>query len=211
MRFEELSMAVENGDAPTAVELTQVLVDADTDALEILEGGLVPAMDVIGQRFSEGEIYVPEMLIAARAMKACLGILQPLLARYDSTKRGTVVLGTVKGDIHDIGKNIVGIMMEGSGFEVHDLGTDVDADRFILAIEELQPDIIGLSALLTTTMPNMKTIIEALVEASLRDRVVVMVGGAPLTQEYADSIGADAYAPDAASATERAKSLLGVA
>ncbi|MCL4289518.1 MAG: corrinoid protein [Thermoleophilia bacterium] len=211
MRFEELSMAVENGDAPTAVELTQGLVDADTDALEILEGGLVPAMDVIGQRFSEGEIYVPEMLIAARAMKACLGILQPLLARYDSTKRGTVVLGTVKGDIHDIGKNIVGIMMEGSGFEVHDLGTDVDADRFILAIEELQPDIIGLSALLTTTMPNMKTIIEALVEASLRDRVVVMVGGAPLTQEYADSIGADAYAPDAASATERAKSLLGVA
>lgn len=211
MRFEELSMAVENGDAPTAVELTQGLVDADTDALEILEGGLVPAMDVIGQRFSEGEIYVPEMLIAARAMKACLGILQPLLARYDSTKRGTVVLGTVKGDIHDIGKNIVGIMMEGSGFEVHDLGTDVDADRFILAIEELQPDIIGLSALLTTTMPNMRTVIEALVEASLRDRVVVMVGGAPLTQEYADSIGADAYAPDAASATERAKSLLGVA
>lgn len=211
MRFEELSMAVENGDAPTAVELTQGLVDTDTDALEILEDGLVPAMDVIGQRFSEGEIYVPEMLIAARAMKACLGILQPLLARYDSTKRGTVVLGTVKGDIHDIGKNIVGIMMEGSGFEVHDLGTDVDADRFILAIEELQPDIIGLSALLTTTMPNMKTIIEALVEASLRDRVVVMVGGAPLTQEYADSIGADAYAPDAASATERAKSLLGVA
>ena len=121
------------------------------------------------------------------------------------------MLGTVKGDIHDIGKNIVGIMMEGSGFEVHDLGTDVDADRFILAIEELQPDIIGMSALLTTTMPNMKTIIEALVEASLRDRVVVMVGGAPLTQEYADSIGADAYAPDAASATERAKSLLGVA
>lgn len=211
MRFEELSMAVENGDAPTAVELTQGLVDADTDALEILEGGLVPAMDVIGQRFSEGEIYVPEMLIAARAMKACLGILQPLLARYDSTKRGTVVLGTVKGDIHDIGKNIVGIMMEGSGFEVHDLGTDVDADRFILAIEELQPDIIGLSALLTTTMPNMRTVIEALVEASLRDRVVVMVGGAPLTQEYADSIGADAYAPDAAAATERAKSLLGVA
>lgn len=211
MRFEELSMAVENGDAPTAVELTQGLVDTDTDALEILEDGLVPAMDVIGQRFSEGEIYVPEMLIAARAMKACLGILQPLLARYDSTKRGTVVLGTVKGDIHDIGKNIVGIMMEGSGFEVHDLGTDVDADRFILAIEELQPDIIGLSALLTTTMPNMRTVIEALVEASLRDRVVVMVGGAPLTQEYADSIGADAYAPDAASATERAKSLLGVA
>lgn len=211
MRFEELSTAVENGDAPTAVELTQGLLDTDTDALEILEDGLVPAMDVIGQRFSEGEIYVPEMLIAARAMKACLGILQPLLARYESTKRGTVVLGTVKGDIHDIGKNIVGIMMEGSGFEVHDLGTDVDADRFILAIEELQPDIIGLSALLTTTMPNMKTIIEALVEASLRDRVVVMVGGAPLTQEYADSIGADAYAPDAASATERAKSLLGVA
>lgn len=210
MRFEELSTAVENGDAPTAVELTQGLLDTDTDALEILEDGLVPAMDVIGQRFSEGEIYVPEMLIAARAMKACLGILQPLLARYESTKRGTVVLGTVKGDIHDIGKNIVGIMMEGSGFEVHDLGTDVDADRFILAIEELQPDIIGLSALLTTTMPNMKTIIEALVEASLRDSVVVMVGGAPLTQEYADSIGADAYAPDAASATERAKSLLGV-
>ncbi len=211
MGFEELNRAVEDGDTATATDLTRGLLDAETDPLAILEDGLVPAMDIVGRRFSEGEIYVPEMLIAARAMKACLAILQPLLASYESTTRGKVVLGTVKGDIHDIGKNIVGIMMEGSGFEVHDLGTDVDADRFILAIEELQPDIVGMSALLTTTMPNMKTIIEALAEANLRDRVVVMVGGAPLTQEYADSIGADAYAPDAASATERAKSLLGVA
>ncbi|MCC6222032.1 MAG: cobalamin-dependent protein [Thermoleophilia bacterium] len=211
MGFGDLSKAVEEGDATTAVELTRGLLGADTEPLEILEDALVPAMDAIGRRFSEGEIYVPEMLIAARAMKSCLGVLQPLLASGDSTARGKVVLGTVKGDIHDIGKNIVAIMMEGSGFEVHDLGTDVDADRFILAIEELEPDIIGMSALLTTTMSSMKTTIDALVDAGLRDRVVVMVGGAPLTQEYAESIGADAYAPDAAAATERAKALLGVA
>jgi 5-methyltetrahydrofolate--homocysteine methyltransferase len=211
MQLEELSRLVGEGDAPAATELTGKLLVEGAEPLEILDRALVSAMDAVGQRFSAGEIYVPEMLIAARAMKACLALLQPLLAQNDSATRGKIVLGTVQGDIHDIGKNIVGIMLEGSGFEVFDLGTDVGPEQFIGAIVEREPDIIGMSALLTTTMANMKTIIDALVEAGVRDRVKVMVGGAALTQDYADSIGADAYAGNAVSASERAKGLLAVA
>ena len=144
MQLEELSRLVEEGNATGAVELTRKLLEESADPLEIIDQGLVSAMGVVGQRFSEGEIYVPEMLIAARAMKACLAVLQPLLAQYDSVTRGKVVLGTVQGDIHDIGKNIVGIMMEGSGFEVVDLGTDVGPEQFIAAIEEMKPDIVGM-------------------------------------------------------------------
>jgi len=164
-------------------------------------------MGVVGGRFGRGEIYVAEMLLSARAMQHALEIVEPLLADSAGVGRGTVVIGTVKGDVHNIGKNIVSIMLKGSGFTVHDLGVDVPAERFVAAVEEHKPDIVGMSALLTVTMPAMKTVIEALEAAGLRDRVKVLVGGAPVTEEFAQSIGADGYGRDAGAAADRAKEM----
>jgi 5-methyltetrahydrofolate--homocysteine methyltransferase len=197
------------GDADAVAELTQKALDEGLTSAEVLNGGLVAGMDRVGADFRDGELYVPEVLIAARAMHAGMDILRPLLAESDVPSVGKVLVGTVKGDLHDIGKNLVAMMLEGGGFEVVDLGVDVPPDKFIEAVKAKQPGLLGMSALLTTTMPGMKNTIEALVEAGVRDSVKVMIGGAPVTQAYADEIDADGYAPDAASAVELARSLAG--
>ena len=171
----------------------------------MLDSALIPAMDVVGERFSKQEFYIPEMLIAARAMQAGVGIIKPLLAGGQGRSRGKVVIGTVKGDLHDIGKNLVGMMLQGGGFEVIDLGSDVKPARFVEAVRDERPDAVMMSALLTTTMTAMRDTIALLVEAGLRDQVKVGVGGAPVTQRYAEEIGADFYAPDATGAVTRAK------
>ena len=208
MEYSELVQAVSDGDAPRAEALTREALEQGADPEEILAEGFIHAMDVVGQRFATGEIYVPEMLVAARATKKCLQILSPLLAAANHEPAGTVVIGTVKGDIHDVGKNIVCIMLEGAGFEVHDLGVDVTPQVFAEAAKERSPDIIAISALLTTTMPVMKDVGDALVEAGVRDRVKVLVGGAPVTDAFAEAVGADAYAPDAAAASKTATRLV---
>lgn len=202
--MEEISEALQKGKANDVKELVQAQVDAGTTAKEILEKGLMAGMDVVGRRFKANEIYVPEVLIAARAMAAGTEILKPLLVGEDVKPVGTIVIGTVKGDLHDIGKNLVKMMLEGKGFTVVDLGTDVPADRFISAADENDAQIIACSALLTTTMTEMKSVVEAADKAGARDKYKIMVGGAPVTQQYCDSIGADAYASDAASAAETA-------
>jgi 5-methyltetrahydrofolate--homocysteine methyltransferase len=166
-------------------------------------------MDAVGKDFKAGDLFVPEVLIAARAMQAGMNILRPLLAESDAAGAGKFVVGTVKGDLHDIGKNLVKMMVEGAGFQTIDLGTDADPADFVKAVQEHQPDLLGMSALLTTTMVNMKSTIDALEEAGLRDSVKVMVGGAPVTAAFAEEIGADAYAPDAASAVDTARELTG--
>ncbi|HEX16246.1 MAG TPA: cobalamin-binding protein, partial [Deltaproteobacteria bacterium] len=175
-----------------------------------LNEALIPAMEIVGREYEEGERYVPEMLISAEAMKAAMGVLRPRLVETGVRLKGKVVIGTVEGDLHDIGKNLVAMMLEGAGFEVIDLGVEVTAERFVQAVREHKPDVLGMSALLTTTMIHMPEVIEALKEAGLREEVKVIVGGAPVTQEYAEKIGADGYAPDAASAVEVVKRLLGV-
>jgi 5-methyltetrahydrofolate--homocysteine methyltransferase len=175
----------------------------------VLNEGLIAGMDRVGADFRDGELFVPEVLIAARAMHAAMDILRPLLAQGDVASAGKVAIGTVSGDLHDIGKNLVGMMLEGAGFTIIDLGVDVSPDKFIAAIQSDRPNIIAMSALLTTTMPGMTRTIEALGEAGLRGQVKVMVGGAPVTKAFADEIGADGYAPDAASAVETARALRG--
>jgi 5-methyltetrahydrofolate--homocysteine methyltransferase len=207
--LEELSQALINGNAPKTKQLTQQALDAGLPPAKVLNEGLIVGMNEVGRRFKNNEFYVPEVLIAARAMHAAMDVLKPLLAASDVEPSGTVVIGTVKGDLHDIGKNLVAMMLEGAGFEVIDMGVDVSPEKFLAAVKERKPDIIGLSALLTTTMPSMKTTIEALKEAGMRDQVKVMIGGAPVTQRYADEIGADGYAPDAASAVDTARKLIG--
>ncbi|MBU8913872.1 MAG: corrinoid protein [Spirochaetales bacterium] len=202
--IQEISEALQKGKANDVKELVQRELDDGTSAKEILEGGLMAGMDIVGRQFKANEIYVPEVLIAARAMAAGTELLKPLLVSEDVQPRGTIVLGTVKGDLHDIGKNLVKMMMEGKGFNVVDLGTDVAADRFVAAATENKADIIACSALLTTTMTEMKNVVAAAESAGARDTVKIMVGGAPVTQQYCDSIGADAYAADAASAAEKA-------
>jgi len=196
------------GDAPAVTEGVQQALEAGHDPGDILNQAMIAAMAEVGRRFEAQEYFVPEMLIAARAMKRGLAVLKPYLVEADIEPVGKAVLGTVKGDLHDMGKNLVGMMLEGAGFEVIDLGVDVSPEQFVEAIREHQPRFVGMSALLTTTMAGMRTTIESLKEAGLRDQVVVMVGGAPLTQQFADEIGADLYAPDASSATNRAKALL---
>ena len=176
---------------------------------DLLNEAMIPAMAEVGRLFEANEYYVPEMLIAARAMKAGLAILRPQLVEEDVEPKGKVALGTVKGDLHDIGKNLVAIMIEGAGFEIVDLGVDVSPEKFVQAAQD-GADVVGLSALLTTTMPSMKTTIEALEEAGLRDKVKIIIGGAPVTQKYADEIGADGYGRDAASAANLTKDLLGI-
>ena len=175
---------------------------------EILDGGLVAGMDIVGVDFRDGILFVPEVLMAANAMKAGMEILRPLLTETGAQRVGTVVIGTVKGDIHDIGKNLVGMMFEGGGFEVVNLGINVDAEMFMAAIEEYDPDIIGMSALLTTTMPDMKVVVDTLKSAGIRDDIYVMVGGAPVTESFAMDVGADAYGADAAVSVEIAKSYM---
>ncbi len=178
------------------------------DVEKILNEGLIAGMDVVGKKFQANEFYVPEMLIAARAMKAGMKILRPMLVEKDVKSIGAVVLGTAKGDLHDIGKNLVGMMLEGAGFEVINLGTDVAPEKFIQTAKEKKAHLIGVSALLTTTMVGMKDVVKAVKETNLDGKVKVMIGGAPVTQSYADEIGADGYAPDAISAVDEAKKFL---
>jgi 5-methyltetrahydrofolate--homocysteine methyltransferase len=207
--LEQISQAVVEGDRDSAVEYVQVALDANLDASAILQEGLILAMNEVGRLFEEGEYFVPEMLISARAMKSGLELIKPLLVGGDIRPVGKIALGTVKGDLHDIGKNLVGIMLEGSGFEIYDLGTDVSPEKFVEVIQANEIDLIGLSALLTTTMPMMKTTIQAIQNAGLRSQVKIIIGGAPITQEFADKIGADGFAPDASQATRLAVELIG--
>ncbi len=196
------------GNAPETLELVKQALTNGIPAEQILNEGLIAAMAHVGKLFEEGEYYVPEMLIAARAMKGGLELLRPALAAAKVQAIGKIVIGTVQGDLHDIGKNLVAMMMEGAGFEVIDLGVDVTPEKFVEAIHAHQPQLVGCSALLTTTMPKMKATINAIERAGIRSQVKVLVGGAPVTARYASEIGADAYAPDASAAASIAKSLL---
>jgi len=198
------------GNAPKVKELVEQAVAQGTNPGEIITNQLIPAMAEVGDRFARNEFYVPEMLIAARAMQGGLAILKPLLVDSDIVSAGSVAIGTVKGDLHDIGKNLVSMMLEGAGFEIMDLGVDVAPAKFVEAVQENHVQVVALSALLTTTMTMMKSTIEALVEAGVRDQVKVIIGGAPVTQNYADEIGADGYADDAGGAVKMAKALLQV-
>ncbi|MDI9471109.1 MAG: corrinoid protein [Bacillota bacterium] len=200
--LNEISMLLQQGRAPKVVEAVKAALEQGVGAKDILEEGLLAGMNVIGEKFKNNEVFVPEVLIAARAMNRGIAQLKPHLAEGDVEERGTVVIGTVKGDLHDIGKNLVRMMMEGKGLNVIDLGTDVDAERYIAAAREHDADIIACSALLTTTMGEMRTVVEKATEAGIRDRVRIMIGGAPITQQYCDQIGADAYTPDASTAAE---------
>ncbi len=197
-----------DGLADEITEGTNILLGRGWSADKVLNDALVEGMRIVGIDFRDGILFVPEVLLAANAMKSGMAILRPLLAETGAQPIGTVVIGTVKGDIHDIGKNLVGMMLEGAGFEVFNLGINTDVDEFLEAIEEHKPDIIGMSALLTTTMPYMKVVIDTLVEKGMRDDYIVLVGGAPLNEEFADAIGADAYCRDAAVASETASSLV---
>ncbi len=196
------------GNKPAVLELTQKGLDEGLTPSQILFDALIPSLEEVGARFERGDFFVPEMLIAGKAMSGALEILRPLLAQTGAETIGTFLMGTVKGDVHDIGKNLVNIMLEGAGFEVIDIGVQAAPEKFIAGIEEHKPDIVGMSAFLTTTMPMFKANINALEKSGLRDQVIVMVGGAPVTQEYADVVGADGYAADASAAVVRAKELL---
>ncbi|RPI23315.1 MAG: cobalamin-binding protein [Chloroflexota bacterium] len=200
--------AILEGDAALAKEGVQLALDASVPASTILNESMIAAMAKVGQLFEEGEFYVPEMLIAARAMQQSLALLKPHLQKAEVKSTGKVLIGTVKGDLHDIGKNLVGMMLEGAGFEIKDLGTDVSPDKFVEMVKSEKPDILALSALLTTTMPNMENTIEALKASGMREHVKVIVGGAPVTDSYAEKIGADGYSPDASRAVNLAKSLV---
>lgn len=205
--LEEMSEFLQKGRAKQVKELVSQAIEEGISAKDILEKGLLSGMNVIGEKFKNNEVFVPEVLIAARAMNAGVELLKPLLVSEGVESKGTVVLGTVKGDLHDIGKNLVRLMMEGKGLKVVDLGVDVPAEKFVAAAEENNADIIACSALLTTTMTEMQSVVEALNNTNMKGRVKVMVGGAPVTQAFCDSIGADCYTEDAASAADAALSL----
>jgi len=207
-KIQAVYQAVLNGAMAQTADLVQEAIDAQNPANAILQEGLIAAMGEIGRLFESGECYVPEMLISAKSMKFGLEVLRPHLIAADVKPLGRVVIGTVQGDLHDIGKNLVGMMMEGAGFEIIDLGVDVKPEELIEAAKQHKPDIIALSALLTTTMGNMKTAITMMEEAGIRDEVKVMVGGAPVTQEYAHEIKADGYSVDASQAASLAKKLV---
>jgi 5-methyltetrahydrofolate--homocysteine methyltransferase len=196
------------GNRPRVLELTQEGLDSGLAPESMLFDALIPSLEEVGARFERGDFFVPEMLIAGKAMSGALDLLRPLLAETGAASVGTFVMGTVKGDVHDIGKNLVDIMLEGAGFHVIDLGVQVAPEKFVAAVQEHQPDVVGFSAFLTTTMPMFKANINALEKAGLRDQVIVMVGGAPVTQEYADAVGADGYASDASAAVKKAKELI---
>ncbi|HVX30195.1 MAG: corrinoid protein [Acidobacteriota bacterium] len=205
----KLYEAVLNGDSKGAVAITKQALEEGTDPLEIVSKHMIPAMDEAGRRFECEEYFVPELLLAARAMKGALELIRPLLAARGDEPAGRVVIGTVKGDLHDIGKNLIASMLEGGGFEVIDLGTDVSPEKFVQAVKERNPNLVCLSALLTVTMPSMKTTIDALKAAGVREKVRVVVGGAPVTEQWAKEIGADAYGENAASAVPLARRLVG--
>ncbi len=205
----DISENLQKGKANDVKELVQKAIDEKMKARQILEEGLMSGMSVVGEKFKNNEVYVPEVLIAARAMNAGIEILRPLLVDEGVEAKGKVVIGTVKGDLHDIGKNLVKMMMEGKGLEVIDLGTDVSADKFIETAKEKGAKVIACSALLTTTMTEMKSVVDKAKEEGIRDSLTIMVGGAPVTDSYCESIGADAYAPDAASAADAAIGVFG--
>jgi 5-methyltetrahydrofolate--homocysteine methyltransferase len=211
MSLDAIFEAVLNGDAKTTEAEVKSALETNISAADILHKSCIPAMSEVGHQFEIGEKFVPEMLISARAMKAAVTILKPYLVEEDVEVLGAVVLGTVAGDLHDIGKNLVGMMLEGAGFEIIDLGTDISAQQFVDAVRDNKPDILGMSALLTTTMAAIPRTIKALQEAGVRDKVKIIIGGAPVTQDYSDTVGADGFAPDAGSASRVAKALLGVA
>jgi 5-methyltetrahydrofolate--homocysteine methyltransferase len=206
--LSELSQAVINGQKAKAEELTRKALEEGVSPVTIINEALVPGMAVVGEKFKNNEFYIPEVLVAARAMNAAMAIVKPLIVGDQLKPLGKVVIGTVRGDLHDIGKNLVMMMLEGAGFEIVDLGVDVAPEKFVEAAKANSADVVAMSALLTTTMPAMKDTIAALEENGLRDKVKVIIGGAPVTQSYADSIGADGYAPDAASAVDKVKELL---
>ena len=212
MTHEEILQQLYNdtlvGNAPSVKALVEQGLEDDLDPGAMLYDALIPSLEEVGARFERGDYFVPEMLIAARAMQGALDILRPLLAETGAQQVGTFLMGTVKGDVHDIGKNLCNIMLEGAGFTVIDLGVNVAPEVFVEKISEHQPDIVGFSAFLTTTMPMFKANINALEKAGIRDDVIVMVGGAPVTQEYADAVGADGYSADASSAVKKAKALI---
>jgi 5-methyltetrahydrofolate--homocysteine methyltransferase len=208
--YGRISAGVISGDAASIKELTQQALDEGASSIDILQKGLVPGMDHVGAEFRKGEMYVPEVLLSARAMHGAMNILRPLLAETGAELSGLIVLGTVKGDLHDIGKNLVGMMLEGAGFEVIDLGVNVEPAKFVEAIRDCKPNVIAMSALLTTTMHAMQETINAIKEAGVRDQVKIMVGGAPLTADFAEKIGADGFASNASAATEKAKQLIGI-
>jgi corrinoid protein of di/trimethylamine methyltransferase len=206
---DQLKQAIIDGDEGVATAMTQALVATGATPREILDEALLPGMDVVGARMREGECFIPEVLLSARVMQACLDILRPLMAEGDEAGGGTVVIGTVEGDLHDIGKNLVGMLLQGAGFTVVNLGTGVTAQDFVAAVKEHAPQIVGMSALLTTTLPHMSETIALLKDEGLRESVKVMVGGAPVTEAYAAEIGADGYGANAGMAVERAKELVG--
>ncbi|ASV74654.1 Methyltransferase corrinoid protein [Thermogutta terrifontis] len=205
--YSKLYDAIVTGDHRTAVEVTKAALEANVDPSELISKYMIPAMNEVGQRFACNEYFVPELLIAARAMKAALELITPKLAETGAKRIGRVVIGTVKGDLHDIGKNLVASMLEGAGFEVVDLGVDVPPEKFVQAAQERPGTIVAMSALLTTTMLNMKNVIEALQQSGLRDKVRVMVGGAPITPQFAQQIGADGYGENATEAVDVARRL----
>lgn len=208
--LDQIARELFAGNAKAVAELVEKALEEGLAPQEILNDGLIKGMNEVGVKFKANEIYVPEVLIAARAMKAGMEILRPKLVETGVEPVAKMVIGTVKGDLHDIGKNLVAMMMEGAGFQVIDLGIDVPAEKFIQAVQEHKPQLVGMSALLTTTMIQIRENIKAFKEAGIRDAVKIMVGGAPVTQKFADEVGADGYAPDAASAVDKAKELLGL-
>jgi len=208
--LQAMADAVERGDQKAAVQAVQDALDAGMEPGTILNDGLIAGMSSIGVKFKNNEVFIPEVLIAARAMGGAMELLEPKLVETGVKPKGTVVIGTVKQDLHDIGKNLVAMMLKGGGFHVTDLGVDVDPETFVEAVKESQPQVVALSALLTTTMPNMKQVIDALKGAGLSD-VKIIIGGAPVTQDFADQIGADGYASDAGSAVDLAADLIGAA
>jgi len=207
-KHQDLADAIIKGDNTSSKEIAEKLVADGVSATEVLNEGMMPGMEVVGRKFKANEMYIPEVLIAARAMHAAMDIIKPLLTETGEEGKGSVVIGTVQGDLHDIGKNLVGMMLEGGGFTVVDAGVDVPPEKYIEELKKSKAKVLGLSALLTTTMPGMKEVIEAVKADSGMSNVKIMVGGAPLTQEYADSIGADGYAPDASSAVDLANDLM---
>ena len=206
--LSKLYDAILDGDDKLSYQLTREALEEAVDPSELIKRWMIPAMDEVGRRFESQEYFIPEIMMAARAMKAALELLRPLLASSGAKPTGRVVLGSVKGDLHDIGKNIVGTMLEGAGFEVFDLGIDVPAEKFIEAIQKNNPDVLALSTLLTITMPEMKNTIQALSKAGIRNQVKVIIGGSPVTQDYADEIGADGYGENAGSAVSVTRQLL---
>jgi 5-methyltetrahydrofolate--homocysteine methyltransferase len=207
-KLQNIYNAILEGDKDATEKNIKSALKTGVGATQLLDEAMIPAMREVGKRFEDGDYFVPEMLVAARAMQGGLNLVRPLLLKAGVKPVGSVVMGTVKGDLHDIGKNLVSIMLEGAGFTIHDLGIDVPPEKFVQAVQELHPDVVGISAMLTTTMPGMKTVLEMLASAGLREQVKVIVGGAPLTESFAQQIGADGFASDASRATTLVRSLI---